>query len=135
MTSSMDDSDDEFDPVVPPDNELDKVQEDSVYTVPVLLSIVFVQAYQHYQEVKYISAMVDDFGVDDELRSNEEPYSGTFSQLMNISCTIVADEEQSQSASLFEAACAEKIQQFDDSESDEEVCDIHVSVPYPYISV
>lgn len=28
MTSSMDDSDDEFDPVVPPDNELDKVQED-----------------------------------------------------------------------------------------------------------
>lgn len=99
------------------------------------LVFVFVQAYQHYQEVKYISAMVDDFGVDDELRSNEEPYSGTFSQLMNISCTIVADEEQSQSASLFEAACAEKIQQFDDSESDEEVCDIHVSVPCPYISV
>lgn len=26
MASSMDDSDDEFDPIVPPDNELDKVQ-------------------------------------------------------------------------------------------------------------
>ena len=79
------------------------------------------QAYQHYQEVKYINTMVDEFGVDDDLRSNEEPYSGTFSHLMNIACTVLADEEQSQSAALFEAACSEKIQQFDDSESDEEV--------------
>lgn len=41
MTSSMDDSDDEFDPVVPPDNELDKVQEEyiCICNVPVLLSI------------------------------------------------------------------------------------------------
>lgn len=74
--------------------------------------------------------MADDFGVDDELRSNEELYSGTFSQLMNISCAVVADEEQSQSASLFEAACAEKIQQFDDSESDEEVHDVHLHCIY-----
>ena len=66
--------------------------------------------------------MVDDFGVDDELRSNEELYSGTFAQLMTIGCSVAAEEEQTESASLFEAACAEKIQQFDDSESDEEVC-------------
>ena len=79
------------------------------------------QAYQHYQEVKYVNAMVDDFGVDDELRSNEELYSDTFTRLMDIRCVVTADEEQSQSATLFEAACAEKIQQFDDSESDEEV--------------
>lgn len=71
--------------------------------------------------MKYVNTMVDEFGVDDELRSNEELYSGTFSQLMNIRCAVLAEEEQSQSASLFEAACAEKIQQFDDSESDEEV--------------
>lgn len=84
------------------------------------------QAYQHYQEVKYISAFIDDFGVDDQLRSNEEPYSGTFSQLMDIACVTVAEEEQSQTAALFEAACNEKIQQFDDSESDEEVQCVYV---------
>ena len=59
--------------------------------------------------------------MDDQLRSNEEPYGGTFSQLMDIACVTVAEEEQSQTAALFEAACNEKIQQFDDSESDEEV--------------
>ena len=74
--------------------------------------------------------MVDDFGVDDELRSNEELYSGTFTQLMNIGCVVVANEEQSQSASLFEAACAEKIQQFDDSESDEEVKSLTHQTPF-----
>ena len=95
--------------------------------------VFIVQAYQHYQEVKYVNAMVDDFGVDDELRSNEELYSGTFSQLMNIACTVTADEEQSQSASLFEAACAEKIQQFDDSESDEEVYVYMYMYMYMYI--
>ena len=71
--------------------------------------------------MKYTGNIVDDFGVDDELRLNEESYSGTFSQLMDIGCVVVAEEEQSQSAALFEAACNEKIQQFDDSESDEEV--------------
>ena len=81
---------------------------------------VCLQAYQRYQEVKYFTTMVDDFGVDDELRSNEEPYSGTFERLMTIGCSVAAEEEQTESASLFEAACAEKIQQFDDSESDEE---------------
>ena len=87
---------------------------------------LFAQAFQHYQEVKYVTTMVDDFGVDDELRSNEELYSATFTTLMNIGCSVTADEEQSQSASLFEAACGEKIQQFDDSESDEEVCTLCV---------
>jgi hypothetical protein len=101
VASSMDDSDDEFDQIVTPDNELDK-------------------AYQCYQEVKYISAMIDEFGVDDELRSNEELYSGTFERLMGIGCSMSAEEEQTESTALFEAACAEKIQQFDDSESDEE---------------
>ena len=71
--------------------------------------------------MKYTNTILDDFGVDDELRLNEESYGGTFSQLMDIGCVIVAEEEQSQSAALFEAACNEKIQQFDDSESDEEV--------------
>ena len=93
-----------------------------------LIFVSTMQAYQHYQEVKYVNAMVDDFGVDDELRSNEELYSDTFTRLMDIRCVVTADEEQSQSATLFEAACAEKIQQFDDSESDEEVYYIHIHV-------
>ena len=67
--------------------------------------------------------MVDEFGVDDELRSNEELYGGTFERLMSIGGSMSAEEEQTESVALFEAACAEKIQQFDDSESDdEEVC-------------
>ena len=80
------------------------------------------QAYQHYQEVKYINNFMDDYGVDDELNPAEEPFGATFTRLMDISCTLTAEEEQSQSAAMFETACSERIQQFDDSESDEEVC-------------
>ena len=71
--------------------------------------------------MKYVTAFVDDFGVDDNLRFDEEPYSETFTELMNISCATAAEEEQSTSSALFEAVCNEKIEQFDDSKSDEEV--------------
>ena len=59
--------------------------------------------------------------MEDELNSQEEPFGATFSRLMDISCTISAEEEQSQASTLFEAACSERIQPSDDSESDEEV--------------
>ena len=38
---------------------------------------------------------------------------------VQVSCIVSAEEEQS--PAMFEAACNERIQQFDDSESDEEV--------------
>ena len=49
------------------------------------------------------------------------PFSSTYTDTTNISCTLDADEEQTQSMTGFEAACTERIQPFDDSESDEEV--------------
>ena len=52
------------------------------------------------------------------------PFSSTYTDTTNISCTLDADEEQTQSMAGFESACTERIQPFDDSESDEEV---HVS--------
>ena len=83
--------------------------------------ISYVQAYQHYQDAKYISNFMDDYGVEDELNAMEEPFGATFTRLMDITCSVSADEDQSQSSALFESACSERIQQFDDSESDEEV--------------
>ena len=59
--------------------------------------------------------------MEDELNSQEEPFGATFSRLMDINCTISVEEEQSQASTLLEAACSERIQPFDDSESDEEV--------------
>lgn len=78
------------------------------------------QAYQQYQDAKYINNYIDDYGVDDELSAVEEPFGGTFSRLMDISCIVSADEEQTPNAAAFEAACSERIQQFDDSESDDD---------------
>ena len=42
------------------------------------------QMYQVYQDVKYISPMVDDYGVDDVLNPMEEPFASTFTRLMEV---------------------------------------------------
>ena len=49
------------------------------------------------------------------------PYTAIYTNLTTLNCTVDADEEQSQSMAAFEAAFAERIQVFNDSESDEEV--------------
>ena len=40
---------------------------------------------------------------------------------MQLSSNVNAEEEQSQAAAQFETACSDRIKQFDDSDSDEEV--------------
>ena len=40
--------------------------------------------YQVYQDVKYISPMVDDYGVDDVLNPMEEPFAASFTRLMEV---------------------------------------------------
>ena len=60
------------------------------------------------------------------------PFSSTYTDTTNISCTLDADEEQTQSMAGFEAACTERIQPFDDSESDEEVVAI-TQYTYNYV--
>eukprot|EP00731_Ephydatia_muelleri_P029817 Em0021g340a len=102
LGTNVDDSDDEFDPVnVQPDNELEK-------------------AFSQYQDAKYVNTFVEDFGVEDEIVAQQEPFAPSFSRLMDLKCEVKADEQPSAASASFEVAWSMKIQQFDDSESDEE---------------
>lgn len=49
------------------------------------------------------------------------PYAAVYANLTNLNCAVAADEEQTQTMAAFESAFAERIQVFEDSESDEEV--------------
>ena len=79
------------------------------------------QAFQQYQDCKFASNLVEEFGLNDNLSMATVPFSSTYTDTTNISCSIDADEEHTQAMTSFEAACTERIQPFDDSESDEEV--------------
>ena len=54
------------------------------------------QAYQQYQDVKYVNSFMDDCGVEDELNPVEEPFEASFSRLMDIASHINADEDPPQ---------------------------------------
>jgi hypothetical protein len=98
----MDDSDEEYDQLnMGPDNELDK-------------------AFQQYQDCRLSSSFMDDFGLGDELDPALISYASTYSTLTEINCNISANESHTQYMAGFEAACSERIQPFDDSESDDE---------------
>ena len=56
------------------------------------------QAYQQYQDVKYVNSFMDDCGVEDELNPMEEPFEASFSRLMDIASHINADEDPPQVA-------------------------------------
>ena len=64
---------------------------------------------------------MDDFGLDDDLDPAPIPYASTYTAITSISCAVSGDESHTQFMAGFEAACAERIHPFDDSESDEEV--------------
>ena len=75
------------------------------------------QAYQQYQDTRFTSNFIEDFGVEDEMSHSPLPYAAVYTNLTTLNCTVAADEEQTQSMAAF----AERIQVFNDSESDEEV--------------
>ena len=85
------------------------------------------QAYQQFQDVKYTTPFSDDYGVEDDLQPGDEPYQLSFTRLMDIgggtapATDSTVEEGQSQALAQFEAACSDRIQPFDDSESDDEV--------------
>ena len=79
------------------------------------------QAFSQYQDAKYVNTFVEDFGVEDEIVAQQEPFAPSFSRLMDLKCEVKADEQPSAASASFEVAWSMKIQQFDDSESDEEV--------------
>ena len=80
------------------------------------------QAFSQYQDAKYVNTFVEDFGMEDEIVTQQEPFAPSFSRLMDLKCEMKADEQPSAASASFEVAWSMKIQQFDDSESDEEVC-------------
>lgn len=55
-----------------------------------------VQAYQQYLDVKYTGSYLEEYGVEDELAANEEPFEASFTRLMDITRMITADEQQPQ---------------------------------------
>ena len=91
--------------------------------IVMLLWLLFLlsQAYQQYQDTRFSSNFIEDFGVEDEMSHSPLPYAAVYTNLTTLNCTVAADEEQTQSMAAFEAAFAERVQVFNDSESDEEV--------------
>ena len=75
---------------------------------------------------------MDEFGADDNLDPSPIPYSTAYTNITSITCSVQADEQHTQSMAGFEAACSDRIHQFDDeSESDDDVSvmySIHVHV-------
>ena len=59
--------------------------------------------------------------MEDDIVAQLEPFAPSFSRLMDLKCEVKADEQPSAASASFEVAWSMKIQQFDDSESDEEV--------------
>ncbi|KAL9984425.1 hypothetical protein ACROYT_G006713 [Oculina patagonica] len=78
------------------------------------------QAFSRYQMQQITTEFMDTFGLDeDEFQEPDNSITGPFDRIGDISFTINAHEDNP-NAALFEACCNEKIQQFDDSGSDEE---------------
>lgn len=123
INSSIEDSDEEFDPLnMPPDNELEKVSvpQPLLYHINLSLSIME-QAFQQYQEISFTNQFMDEFGADDDLEPAPMSYSATYGNITSISCTIDANEEHTQAMAGFDAAYADKIHQFDDESESEDV--------------
>ncbi|XP_019861189.1 PREDICTED: serine/threonine-protein phosphatase 6 regulatory subunit 3-like [Amphimedon queenslandica] len=102
LTSSIDDSDEEFDPLnMGPDNEFEK-------------------AFQQYQDSRFSTILIEDFGLNDGLDPAPVSYSNTYTALTSINCTVEADEVHTQLMAGFEACCSERIHPFDDTDSEDE---------------
>ncbi|KAL8222592.1 UNVERIFIED_CONTAM: hypothetical protein K2H54_077589, partial [Gekko kuhli] len=82
------------------------------------------QAFSEYQIQQMTANFVDQFGFnDEEFADQDDNINAPFDRIAEISFNIEADDD-SPNASLFEACCSERIQQFDDNEEEEEEEDI-----------
>uniref|UniRef100_UPI00358FA564 serine/threonine-protein phosphatase 6 regulatory subunit 3-like isoform X4 n=1 Tax=Myxine glutinosa TaxID=7769 RepID=UPI00358FA564 len=78
------------------------------------------QAFSDYQMQQMTSNFVDQFGFsDEEFAEQEDNVNASFDRVSEINFAINASDD-SQNAALFEAACNERIQQFDDVSADDE---------------
>ncbi|KFV71274.1 Serine/threonine-protein phosphatase 6 regulatory subunit 3, partial [Dryobates pubescens] len=79
------------------------------------------QAFSEYQIQQMTANFVDQFGFnDEEFADQDDNINAPFDRIAEISFNIDADDD-SPNASLFEACCNERIQQFDDNEEEEDI--------------
>uniref|UniRef100_A0A8C8RLW0 Protein phosphatase 6 regulatory subunit 2 n=1 Tax=Pelusios castaneus TaxID=367368 RepID=A0A8C8RLW0_9SAUR len=79
------------------------------------------QAFSEYQIQQMTANFVDQFGFnDEEFAEQEDNINAPFDRIAEINFNIDADDD-SPNASLFEACCSERIQQFDDKEEEEDI--------------
>ncbi|NXI33666.1 PP6R2 phosphatase, partial [Sterrhoptilus dennistouni] len=79
------------------------------------------QAFSEYQIQQMTANFADQFGFnDEEFADQDDNINAPFDRIAEISFNIDADDD-SPNASLFEACCNERIQQFDDNEEEEDI--------------
>ncbi|XP_075780435.1 serine/threonine-protein phosphatase 6 regulatory subunit 2 isoform X3 [Pelodiscus sinensis] len=79
------------------------------------------QAFAEYQIQQMTANFVDQFGFnDEEFADQDDNINAPFDRIAEINFSIDADDDSS-NASLFEACCNERIQQFDDKEEEEDI--------------
>ncbi|XP_054150053.1 serine/threonine-protein phosphatase 6 regulatory subunit 2 [Melozone crissalis] len=79
------------------------------------------QAFSEYQIQQMTANFVDQFGFnDEEFADQDDNINAPFDRIAEINFNIDADDD-SPNASLFEACCNERIQQFDDNEEEEDI--------------
>ncbi|XP_075285143.1 serine/threonine-protein phosphatase 6 regulatory subunit 2 isoform X1 [Opisthocomus hoazin] len=79
------------------------------------------QAFSEYQIQQMTANFVDQFGFnDEEFADQDDNINAPFDRIAEINFSIDADDD-SPNASLFEACCNERIQQFDDNEEEEDI--------------
>uniref|UniRef100_U3KA31 Protein phosphatase 6 regulatory subunit 2 n=1 Tax=Ficedula albicollis TaxID=59894 RepID=U3KA31_FICAL len=79
------------------------------------------QAFSEYQIQQMTANFVDQFGFnDEEFADQDDNINAPFDRIAEINFNIDADDD-SPNASLFEACCNERIQQFNDTEEEEDI--------------
>ncbi|XP_043944502.1 serine/threonine-protein phosphatase 6 regulatory subunit 2 isoform X2 [Protopterus annectens] len=79
------------------------------------------QTFTEYQIQQMTANFVDQFGFnDEEFAEQDDNINAPFDRIAEINFNMDADDD-SPSASLFEACCNERIQPFDDNEDDEDI--------------
>ncbi|XP_055015956.1 serine/threonine-protein phosphatase 6 regulatory subunit 2-like isoform X2 [Boleophthalmus pectinirostris] len=79
------------------------------------------QAFSDYQIQQMTANFVDQFGFnDEEFSEHDENINATFDRIAEINFNLDADDN-SANAAAFEAACKERIRQFDDADEDEDI--------------
>ncbi|CAH1799356.1 unnamed protein product [Owenia fusiformis] len=80
------------------------------------------QAFSDYQLQQMTSNFIDQFGFnEEEFAEQEEPADNPFNEKVNSIDFAINTTETNPNTAMFEQACNERIQQFDDHDSDEDI--------------